>query len=308
MRIVPWLLAVPVALWAAVRLLGLDRGHPLVPMVAFTPHVAAGSLGVVLVLAALRRWRPLALALAATLALGAAVVPRALGGGAGGAAGDPLRVLSANVAVGRVPAEALVAMVRERRVDLLSVQELTPQFDAALRQAGIRRLLPHAVTAPVAGATGTGLYARLPLREIGPPAGGPFAQVAARMAWAPARETFEVVSVHPPPPISTQHVDQWRETLRNLPRGDRPRILAGDFNATLDHRELRRLLGSGYRDAADATGDGWKATWPAHRGLRPGIVIDHVLATRELRPARTEILTIPRGDHRALYVELLPDE
>ena len=30
-------------------------------------------------------------------------------------------------------------------------------------------------------------------------------------------------------------------------------VLAGDFNATLDHRDLRRLLARGYNDAADAT-------------------------------------------------------
>ena len=34
------------------------------------------------------------------------------------------------------------------------------------------------------------------------------------------------------------------------------RILAGDFNATLDHPELRALLDRGYVDAADAAGAG----------------------------------------------------
>ena len=32
------------------------------------------------------------------------------------------------------------------------------------------------------------------------------------------------------------------------------RILAGDFNATLDHAELRRLIGRGYHDAAEQAG------------------------------------------------------
>jgi hypothetical protein len=46
-------------------------------------------------------------------------------------------------------------------------------------------------------------------------------------------------------------------------------LIAGDFNATLDHRVLRRLLGRGYADAADAAGDGLTWTWPArdHRAL-----------------------------------------
>jgi endonuclease/exonuclease/phosphatase (EEP) superfamily protein YafD len=302
-RIVSWLLAIAVALWALGRVAGLDRaGHPFVALVSFTPHVTAASFAIVALLGALRHWRPLAVALAAAVALGAAVLPRAFGGG-DEVEGPRLRVLSANVSFGRVPAEALVEMVRARRIDLLSVQELTPEFDAALREAGIAKLLPNDVVAPVGGATGTGLYARLGLEAIEPPSGGPFSQVAARATWKPLGD-FEVVSVHPPPPVSAQHVDGWHETLRNLPRGTQPRMLAGDFNATLDHRELRRVLDSGYTDAADATGDGLASTWPANPGLRPRIVIDHVLSTKELRPVRTEILRLPRSDHHGVYVEV----
>jgi endonuclease/exonuclease/phosphatase (EEP) superfamily protein YafD len=296
MRILAWLLAAGPALWAVLRLGGLDRAHPLVAAMAFTPHVAAASVLVVAALAALRRWLPLALAAVATLALGAAVLPRALGDPEAG--GPHLRVLTVNAAVGAVPAEAIAEVVRERRVDLLSVQELTPDLDAELRD-----VLPHAVTRPEAGATGTGLYSRHPLRELPPPAGGPFAQTAARLDWEGG---FEVVSVHPPPPVSAQHVDGWHETFDGLPRADRPRILAGDFNATLDHHALRELIGSGFTDAADATGDGLRATWPANRGgLRPGIAIDHVLVTQDLVAVRTEIVGLPRGDHRAVFAELV---
>ena len=302
MRILAWLLAGCIAAWAGFRLLGLDRGHPLVALVSFTPHVAAASVPVVLLLFALRQWRAATLALTAALALAALVVPRTFGGS--DLEGPQLRVLSVNVTVGQVSAADVIEIVRSREVDILSIQELTPEFDARLRKAGIQRLLPNDVVAPVAGATGTGLYARLPLREIDPPTGGPFAQVAARAAWDPVGE-FEVVSVHPPPPVSEQHVAGWHDTLGNLPRGDRPRMLAGDFNATLDHGALRRLLDTGYTDAADATGAGLTATWPADRGLAPGIVIDHVLTTRELEPIRTEVLPVPRGDHRAVYVELV---
>ena len=49
---------------------------------------------------------------------------------------------------------------------------------------------------------------------------------------------------------------------RRCRRGD-GRILAGDFNATLDHPELRAVLDRGYVDAADAASGGLKPTWPA---------------------------------------------
>jgi endonuclease/exonuclease/phosphatase family metal-dependent hydrolase len=228
------------------------------------------------------------------------VLPR--GAGQTGAGGPRLRVLTANVLVGGVDERRLVELVRERRVDILSVQELTPEFGDALREAGLEKLLPHDVVAPDGGATGTGIYSRLPLREAGPLPLTVHHQVVARTRWRPVG-AFEVVAVHPPPPTSPQHIDEWTQSLRVLPHGDEPRLLLGDFNATLDHRELRRLLGTGYTDAADATGAGLKPTWPVNRS-RPPITIDHVLATASFEPARVEVIHLPGADHRAVYAEL----
>lgn len=301
MRIVAWLLAVLVVAWAAFRLLGLDRGHPFVAMVALTPYVAVAAGVIALLLAAARQWRPALVALAGAIALAAVVLPRGLGGAAE-PAGPRLRVLTANVLVGQVPAQALVDIVRERRVDVLSVQELTPELDTRLRRAGLRKLLPHAVVAPAAGAAGTGIYSRLRLRRLPPPRGSVLGQVAARAQWEPLGR-IDVVAVHPPPPTSAPQVARWRRTLRGLAGRDRPGLLLGDFNATLDHRELRRLLDDGYVDAADATGDGLEPTWPVGRP-RPPITIDHVLASREFEPVRVTVLALPRSDHRAVFAEL----
>jgi hypothetical protein len=41
-RIVAWLLVAPCAGWAAIRPFGLERGSPLVPLIAYTPLAAAG--------------------------------------------------------------------------------------------------------------------------------------------------------------------------------------------------------------------------------------------------------------------------
>ena len=64
---------------------------------------------------------------------------------------------------------------------------------------------------------------------------------------------------------SAAAVPLWTADLRDEPAADpanRATILAGDFNATLDHVELRRLLGTGYRDAAASLGRGLTPTWP----------------------------------------------
>src|SRR4051812_48423605 len=75
-----WLLAAVCLGWAILRLLGLERGYPLVPLVAFTPFVAAGAAAIVLVALVLRQRSAALLGAVATLALVAAVAPRALGG------------------------------------------------------------------------------------------------------------------------------------------------------------------------------------------------------------------------------------
>jgi endonuclease/exonuclease/phosphatase (EEP) superfamily protein YafD len=100
----------------------------------------------------------------------------------------------------------------------------------------------------------------------------------------------------------------WEDGLRALPAADgQARVLAGDFNATLDHGGLRRLLATGYRDAADVTGEGLLATWPYHgRRARtvPPVTLDHVLADRGIALRRFRTFALPRTDHRAIFAQL----
>ena len=87
------------------------------------------------------------------------------------------------------------------------------------------------------------------------------------------------------------------------------RVLAGDFNATLDHAELRRLIGRGYHDAAERAGVALRPTWPVGKGLLPTLItIDHVLADRRVRVVSARSVRIPGSDHRGVLAELLlPD-
>src|SRR5215216_1351833 len=134
-----WLLATPWPPWAAMRLLGLDRWYPLVPLAAYTPYAAAAAVLAAIPSAASRRWVPAGLAAGAAAVLVVSVMPRAIdkGGSAYAAPGPRLRLLTANVSNGRASAEGLVRLVRRERPDALSVQELTPDMVVALDAAGI---------------------------------------------------------------------------------------------------------------------------------------------------------------------------
>jgi endonuclease/exonuclease/phosphatase family metal-dependent hydrolase len=82
-------------------------------------------------------------------------------------------------------------------------------------------------------------------------------------------------------------------------------VLAGDFNATLDHSGLRRLIRTGYRDAAATVGAGLAGTWGPYDGDPiPPVTIDHVLVDRRVRVRSVSVHRVPGSDHRAVLAEL----
>jgi endonuclease/exonuclease/phosphatase family metal-dependent hydrolase len=196
-------------------------------------------------------------------------------------------------------------MVEELRPDLLSVQELTPSFARELRAAGIERLLPESSLAVQPDVSGSGLYARLPLTDIAEPIRLRFRMPRARIELTDG-SSLRVVGVHPFPPLRNR-IGDWESALTSLPTtgAGPPWVLAGDFNATLDHAELRDLLDRGYRDAAEVTAEGLEPTWPQSGYRSPPVTIDHVLADRRLGVAEYGVIDLPGSDHRAVYARLV---
>lgn len=302
---VAWLVVAPWALWALWRALGLERGYYPVALMAFTPYAGASSLVPAAVAALLRVRAAAVVAVAAIAVFGFALVPRTLGAGAKPAGGQTLRVLSANVLRSSVDPQVLAGLVARERVDVLSVQELSPQLDRELQRALSPLGLNHRVARPRDHAAGTGLYSRYPLEPDRPPAGTIFAMTAAQLSL-PGGGRLRLLAVHPPAPLNSELIGPWRHDLRVLPSaGPGPTILAGDFNATLDHAELRRVLGRGYQDAADATGAGLHGTWPADPHL-PRVAIDHVLTDRRTRVLSLSVRELRGSDHHAVLAELEP--
>ena len=296
-----WALVVPCCAWALVRGFGLERGYPLVPLIAFTPYAAAVTAAVALLSVAARQRAAAVVAAGAAATLMAGIAPRALGDGGGPAEGRSLRVMSVNLHRGHASAEQVVALARRWRADVLSLQEVDAAGIARLERAGLREVLPHRALALGRGTHGTALFARRPLRRE-PTRGTWNAQAVA------VSDGVELTAVHPPAPATATRVRAWGRDLRGLPpAGRRARILAGDFNATVDHASLRRLLATGYRDAAGAVGAGLRGTWPVGGSLPP-VAIDHVLVDERIGVRAVALQEIDGSDHRALLAHLvLPD-
>ncbi|QOC94880.1 endonuclease/exonuclease/phosphatase family protein [Micromonospora craniellae] len=304
-----WLAVAPGAGWAVVRLAGLDRG-PLVQALAFTPYAVLGSLLPLVLAVALRRRWPAAVAAVTTATLLAVVVPRALPSPQPAADGPALRVLTANLLAGAADLRVIAALVRDARVDVLAVQEFTPAAQAELDRLGLTDLLPHQQLNPVEGTGGSGLYARYPTGDGGVRqlAGGlRFTQAYATVA-VPGAPAVRVESVHPAAPYAVDQVPGWREDLAAQPAAtpDGPlSILAGDFNATLDHGPLRALLRTGYADAAASVGAGLTGTWGPYDGDPiPPVAIDHVLVDHRIAVRAVTVHPLPGSDHRMILADL----
>jgi endonuclease/exonuclease/phosphatase (EEP) superfamily protein YafD len=295
--------------WAAARLAGADRMRFAeawtVPLLSFTPQAAAGAwIGALL----LRGAGPAAVTTAAAAVLTAAAGPRAVPYREPAAAGPVLRVLTANLLAGRASAEAVTGLVRRKHADVLFVQELTSEAAGRLERAGLGDLLPYRVTQPMPHGTAGSIYARYPLR------GGPLAASAPAVRCTagldlPSGQLVRLACIHaapPKPPWSPGATARWRSQLAALPApGDSPCILAGDFNATLDHAQFRQLLRRGYADAASQAGHGLSPTWGPRPGRRPGLLaIDHILTGRGCSVLATSACRLSGSDHRALYAEL----
>ncbi|MFI6927797.1 endonuclease/exonuclease/phosphatase family protein [Nonomuraea spiralis] len=302
--VLTWLAVTPFAAWAVARVAGLERGSLPTQIMTATPYAAAGSLVPLLIAAVGRKKAATAVALLTTAALGFSVLPRALGT-AEATTGRPFKVMTINMLFGRADPQVIVDLVREFRPDVLSTQELTPSAVAEMDAAGLKELMPHRMLEDEWDAGGSGLYSRHPLQplwDLVPPVGH---KMPAAMVSLPGGKPIEFVDVHPYPPLGSAVVN-WNEALSALPSADREtvRILAGDFNASLDHASLRRLLSRGYKDAADQVGAGLIPTWPANKRVPPIITIDHVLVDERVGVREVSVRDVPGTDHRAVLAEL----
>lgn len=288
------------------RLLGWETG-PLALVVSFMPWVTLAAVLPVVLLVLARSW-VLAVAAVGVLALCVAwQLPLFTGGGGGDTV---LTVASVNMKFGEADAVAIVSLVEEHGVDVLSVSEITPQAHAALTDAGLDALMPYSEVAAEPGITGTGLWSRLPIYDPYELDGFLSGQIGATVEGP--HGTFTMLAVHPRAPGSRNH-DDWAaelETLKEALAGiSGPVVVAGDLNTTRDHRVFREIEAQGYDNAADEAGSGFAPTFRQGNEMRPLVVIDHVLERDTgMSATRTQTVVIPGADHRALVATYALDE
>jgi endonuclease/exonuclease/phosphatase (EEP) superfamily protein YafD len=216
-----------------------------------------------------------------------------------------LRVLTLNVLGRSADPAVMLRCLRQHRVDVFAVQELSPTALRQLADADVYGLLPFSHLDPRPHSSGTGLWARWPLDPL-PPVPGLWA-AAPRVRMEPvAGWPVTVTAVHPIAPMSGNG-RQWQRELAligsALASTSGPQVVAGDFNASRDHRPFRDILAAGFLDCADAARSRpWPGfTWPAGRGIQSLMRLDHVLVSEGLSAVpEVRIIRLPGTDHRGV--------
>ncbi len=131
--------------------------------------------------------------------------------------GTDVVVMTSNLKIGSADPAAVVAAVRAHHVDVLMLEELTPEIRSTLRSAGLDATLPHSVSDPQQGASGTGLWSRFPLTQTRTSDSFGFAYVTARLEAGGQQVSVAAVHVFGPFPqaSSTLGTATWRAIRRH---------------------------------------------------------------------------------------------
>ncbi|MDT7705667.1 MAG: hypothetical protein QOG20_1274 [Pseudonocardiales bacterium] len=286
----------------------VDHLFPVVDVVAWRPHSAlATGLGAAL-LARRCRTRPAAAALGAVAVAGLAIVARrAVTRPLASPGPDDLTILSANVLLGRADTGALATLLEREMPDLVALPESGQDYRDKLLPLVTSLGYRSWVSTPPGRHDGHGVTL-LASERAGDIAVTTSTEMRERHLEATGGILGErsFVVVHPEAPIGPVRTERWRSDLAQVARWTRSPvapIVAGDFNATLDHSRFRAALG-GCRSAAEGTGQGLVGTFPSTRPRWLGIQIDHVLVPADAATTRFEILDVEGSDHRAVLVSV----
>ena len=310
-RVLLWLgaaaLAVPALTLTVARALDTDNGT-MIRIESFTP-LALPLYAVLVVLLGFGAWRqrdarkpPVVAAVLAVAGLGLHAwwfAPQVVGANPEPAEGaERITVMNANLYEGRADAQEVVDAVRDNHVDILVLEEITPDLLAQMDAAGLVELLPERMGQPDYMVAGTMILANRPLTD----------HVRLRttfQGWEAKYGTLTVLGVHPVAPVDPAGWRADHAAILKQAEDDDADLILGDMNATPDHEVMRSLDDAGFRDAGEVSNEGWQPTWPAnHVGilplLPPLVRIDHVLIGDSMASLGTHTVDIDGTDHLAL--------
>jgi endonuclease/exonuclease/phosphatase (EEP) superfamily protein YafD len=220
------------------------------------------------------------------------------------AAGPVLDVLTVNLYWGNRNLDDILSLLKTPHPpDLVSIDELTPQVDAALE--ALESEYPYRYTLPARGAFGIGILSRYPLVDpmIRPLFGRPAIDSRVELPWGRAR----FIAVHLMPPMdrdaSARRNRQLDALAAMVAETEEPLIVCGDFNLSPYSPFFTR-----FTDASALRDTRWRGgfdySWPSFMPVL-GIPLDHCLIRGPLETKSVDRLEPNGSDHYPVRVRLL---
>lgn len=304
----------PIAILSALRIIRLEGSSTVASFETFLPLLLLPAyLGIaVAALARVRALAALSLVLIAchlTWTLPEYLQQRPLPPGATTA--PSFTLYSHNVLFDNPTPEVEAARIRAVDADVVMLEELSQRVLHSLDDHGAFSAYPYRFTNGGWSTDGMGIFSKTPLVD---------------------ESELEDIKFHPQRAVTTVHGRQivlwnvhllapvggtaaWEAGHRAL--GARLRaetgdvVVAGDFNATFQHRPFRGLLDQGLHDVAIDRGRAWQRTWPANGDLSSKvggfIRIDHVLTKGSVTGTSIRTGDGDGSDHHSLLTRLALD-
>jgi endonuclease/exonuclease/phosphatase (EEP) superfamily protein YafD len=336
-RLLGSLVALVVAAGAAVltwpSVFGVERVFPIAQVISFRAPLAAVMIAATLLMllfALIRPVRALALVLALIFGVSGGVNAAVLAQRGLGSEDLPakteasLRVMTWNTAGSATSAESIAQFAVGMQADVVTLPETTidtgAQVAEMMRDMGQPMWAHHAEYGEygITGwdATSTTVLIRPELGdysviESSLDGSSNTSTVPSAVAMPTSGDGPIIVAAHAVAPRQN-YMTQWRSDLQWLAdqcAGDNV-ILAGDFNATLDHMTGMGVDGGTLgrcHDTASESGNGGVGTWPTDAPAMLGAPIDHVMATPDWTVSGSVVMRSLDGsgsDHRPIVVQL----
>ncbi|MDH5289841.1 MAG: endonuclease/exonuclease/phosphatase family protein [Acidimicrobiia bacterium] len=228
-----------------------------------------------------------------------------IGCGADSPADGDVRIFLQNVYVGQADPAAVAAAMVASGADVAVLVEAWPPFrDALARQPGVD-VFSYRLSVPGFEDSEIAVWSRWPLADVTGErlSTRPFVRAEVQTPAGP----FTIGAIHTAAPTSDREVANWSDGLAGLGLIDRsePIVLAGDFNATIDHAQFRRLLENGWTDVHTTKGCGFDQTWPVGRGIGiPVMRLDHVLVSDQFEVKAVEVGPANGSDHKSVIATI----
>ncbi len=312
MIFVAWVVVGTLGVLTLGRLVHLDDAlsWPYSGINAFTPVEYLPAYVALAIAFALRRNRLLVVALLVVIAHLAWTVPEVWPGkpAPAPAGAARLRILTSNLLYTNAQAGGLGSQILGQKPDIVVLEEVTPLTLGALERSGALAGYAYQEVHAQSDPWGVAVFSRFPLVDPQPLSVADLPSLRMTVQ-VDAQRRFRLFAVHTVSPTNAGYTATWRRQLDNL-RADAtltpmPVVLAGDFNATRDHRPFRRLQDAHLRDAHDVVGAGWTPTWNAKSLFTPPLLrIDHVLASTQFAVTGYQAGAEFGSDHKPVIVDL----